>query len=110
MDKLDPFKITDSFLGELQVSIHLSLQLLHIGLSLLLPLQRVFAFIETLLELALHLAKMVAPASAWQGPWTTPQPKLTQTLAGEIEEFNGGQARQWKMGQPTIRTWCAKRG
>ena len=58
---LDPVKVTDRLLSQLEVTLDLPLQLLHIALGLLLPLKGILGLIERLLELSLDLAEVVAP-------------------------------------------------
>merc|ERR1719270_2218076 len=57
---LDTFKIRDSLLGQLQVSLKLPLGLLNISLDLLLTLKSILSFIKSLLKLSLYSGQMVA--------------------------------------------------
>merc|ERR1719340_463938 len=56
-----PLQVGHGLLGQLEVSLNLPLHLLSVALGLLLSLQSIFALVQGLLELALHLAQVVAP-------------------------------------------------
>merc|ERR1719173_34778 len=53
-------QVSHSLLGQLQVTLHLPLALIHICLDLLLALEGIFSFIESLLQLSLDSREMVA--------------------------------------------------
>merc|ERR1719454_1360811 len=57
---LVPLKVSDSLLGELQVALHLPLELLNVSLLLLLSLPRVLDLIKAFLEPDLQLIEVVA--------------------------------------------------
>merc|ERR1719430_2985727 len=58
---LDPVKVANSLLSQLEVALDLPLELLHVTLGLFLPLESILSLVERLLKLSLDLAQVVAP-------------------------------------------------
>merc|ERR1719461_1274047 len=59
--RVDTLEVSNSLLGELEVSLNLPLLLFDVALGLLLALKSVLALVEGLLKLSLHLVQVVAP-------------------------------------------------
>merc|ERR1719376_638218 len=57
---LNTLQVSEGLLGQLQVSLDLSLGLFHIPLHLLLPLKSIFCLVESLLKLSLDTGQVVA--------------------------------------------------
>merc|ERR1719362_2219543 len=58
---IDSLEVRESLLSQLEVTLNLPLDLLHIALGLFLTLKSILALIKRLLELSLDLGKVVAP-------------------------------------------------
>merc|ERR1719351_114084 len=59
--RVDTLEVSNSLLGELEVSLNLPLLLFDVALGLVLNLKSVLALIKGLLKLSLHLVEVVAP-------------------------------------------------
>ena len=59
--RVDPLKVGNCFLSQLEVALNLPLLLFNVALCLLLTLKSVLAFVKGLLELPLYFVEVVAP-------------------------------------------------